>query len=108
MLLRGSGEHSGDDYELTAIVADATADCGVAAGAALVAYANAFFEDGNGFAAARERLGMAVGDEASVDAAAVLAIFNGAVRIAAATGIPLEETKVRKSVDIRDALGLEG
>lgn len=39
------------------------------------------------------------GEEASVDAA-VLAIFNAVVR--------LEEAKARMSVDIRDALGLEG
>ena len=49
-----------------------------------------------------------IGEEASVDAAVVLAIFNAVVRIADATGTPLEETKARVSVDIRDALGLEG
>ena len=108
MLLRGSGEHTGHEYDLTAIVADGAADGGVAAGAALAAYADAFFTDGSGFAAARERLQREVGEEASVDAAAVLAIFNAVVRIADATGIPLEETKARMSVDIRAALGLEG
>lgn len=108
MLLRGSGEHTGDDYDLTAIVAEGVADGGVASGAALTAYADAFFTDGSGFAAARERLRREVGEEASVDAAAVLAIFNAVVRIADATGIPLEDTKARLSVDIRDALGLEG
>ena len=108
MLLRGSGEHTGDDYDLTAIVAEGVADGGVAAGAALAAYADAFFKDGGGFVAARERLEGEVGEPASVDAAAVLAIFNAVVRIADATGIPLEETKARMSADIRDALGLEG
>ena len=49
-----------------------------------------------------------VGEEASVDAAAVLAIFNAVVRIADATGIPLEEAKARMSVDIREALSLDG
>ena len=108
MLLRGSGEHTGDDYDLTAIVAEDSADGGVAAGAALAAYADTFFRDGSGFAAARERLRREVGEEALVDASAVLAIFNAVVRIADATGIPLEETKARVSVDIRDALGLAG
>ena len=60
------------------------------------------------FAAARERLRREVGEDASVDAAGVLAIFNAVVRIADATGIPLEEAKASMSVDIRDALGLEG
>ena len=108
MLLRGSGEHTGHDYDLTAIVAEEVADGGVAAGAALAAYADAFFKNGSGFAAARERLQREVGEEASADAAAVLAIFNAVVRIADSTGIPLEEAKARMSVDIRDALGLEG
>ena len=81
---------------------------GVAAGAALAAYADAFFKDGSGFAAALERLEREVGAQATVDAAAVLAIFNAVVRIADSTGIPLEETKARVSADIRHALRLEG
>ena len=106
MLLRGSGEHTGDDYDLAAIVNDGVTDGGVAAGAALAAYADAFFEDDNGFAAARDRLQVEVGEEASVDAAATLAIFNAVVRIADSTGIPLEEAKARTSADLRDDLGL--
>ena len=106
MLLRGSGEHTGDHYDLTAIVNDGVTDGGVAAGAALVAYADAFFEDDDGFAAARDRLQVEVGEEASVDAAATLAIFNAVVRIADSTGIALEEAKARTSADLRDDLGL--
>ena len=107
MLLRGSGRHTGDDYDLTAIVAGDAADGGVAAGAALAAYADVFFEDGNGFAAARDRLKAEVGEEASVDAAATLAIFNAVVRIADSTGIPLEEAKAELSADLRGDLGLD-
>ena len=107
MLLRGSGRHTGDDYDLTAILSDRATDGGVVAGAALAAYADAFFEGGNGFAAARDRLRAEVGEEASVDAAATLAIFNAVVRIADATGIPLEEAKAELSADIRDDLGLD-
>ena len=107
MLLRGSGRHTGDDYDLTAIVTDGETDGGVAAGAALAAYADAFFEDGNGFAVARDRLEVEVGEEASVDAAATLAIFNAVVRIADSTGIPLEEAKAELSADLRGDLGLD-
>lgn len=78
---------------------------GVAAGAALTAYADAFYEDG--FAAARDRLLAEIGAEALVDAAGVLAIFNAVVRIADATGIPLEEQKARMSDDFRGALGID-
>ena len=75
MLLRGSGRHTGDDYDLSAILGDGAAGGGVAAGAALAAYADAF--------------------------------FNAVVRIADATGIPLEEAKAELSADLRGDLGLD-
>ncbi len=106
MLLRGSGEHTGENYDLTAIVDDGGSGGGVAAAGALTAYADAFFDDGQDFAAARERLHAEIGDEALVDAAGVLAIFNAVVRIADATGIPLEDQKAGMSADFRDALGI--
>ncbi len=108
MLLRGSGEHTGDDYDLTAIVDDGGSGGGVAAAAALTAYADAFFDGGQDFAAARDRLRAEIGDAALVDAAGVLAIFNAVVRIADATGIPLEDQKAEMSADFRDALGIGG
>ncbi len=80
---------------------------GVAAGEALARYAEAFCEDRDGFAAARERLHGEIGGEALVDAAGVLAIFNAVVRIADATGIPLEEQKAEMSADFRGALGID-
>lgn len=107
MLLRGSGEHTGDDYDLTAIVDEGGGSGGgVEAAAALTAYADAFFESGQDFAAARDRLQAEIGGEALVDAAGVLAIFNAVVRIADATGIPLEDQKAEMSADFRDALGI--
>ena len=107
MLLRGSGQHTGDDYDLAALVEADAGGGGVAAGEALARYADAFFEDGRGsFAAARDRLHEETGPEALVDAAGVLAIFNAVVRIADATGIPLEEQKAAMSADFRDALGI--
>ena len=107
MLLRESGQHTGDEYDLAAMVAEDGPGGGVAAGAALTAYADAFYEDGDGFAAARDRLLAEIGAEALVDAAGVLAIFNAVVRIADATGIPLEEQKARMSDDFRGALGID-
>ena len=107
MLLRGSGRHTGDDYDLGAILGDGSGGRGVDAGAALAAYADAFFEGGDGFAVARDWLKAEVGAEALVDAAATLAIFNAVVRIADATGIPLEEAKAELSADMRGDLGLD-
>lgn len=106
MLLRGSGRHTGDDYDLTAIVEEGGTGGGIAAAAALGTYADAFFDGGTGFAAARDRLHAEIGDAALVDAAGVLAIFNAVVRIADATGIPLEAQKAEMSEDFRDALGI--
>ena len=107
MLLRESGEHTGDDYELAAMVAGDGTGGGVAAGAALTAYADSFYEEGRaGFAAARNRLHEEIGGEALVDAAGVLAIFNAVVRVADATGIPLEEQKAEVSADFRGELGI--
>ncbi len=107
MLLRGSGRHTGNDYDLAAMVAEDGAGGGVAAGAALARYADTFFEHGRAvFPAARDRLHEEVGGAALVDAAGVLAIFNAVVRIADATGIPLEDEKNRISADFRDALGI--
>ena len=40
---------------------------------------------------------MEVGEEASVDAAAIVVIFNAVVRIADSTDIPLEEAKAELS-----------
>jgi hypothetical protein len=47
------------------------------------------------------------GDGGLVDAAAIVAIFNAVVRIADATGIPLEETKAEASIDIRTSLKID-
>ncbi len=89
------------------MVAARGAGGGVAAGAALARYADAFFEEGRQrFPAARDRLHGEVGGAALVDAAGVLAIFNAVVRIADATGIPLEEQKAAMSADFRGALGI--
>jgi hypothetical protein len=47
-----------------------------------------------------------VGEAALVDAAAVIAGFNGIVRIADAMGIPLEPAKVELSAEWRGPLGI--
>jgi len=48
-----------------------------------------------------------VGAEAFVDAVGVVASFNAVVRIADATGIPLEDFKLEQSRDIRAELGID-
>ena len=49
----------------------------------------------------------ALGAEGLVDAAGVIATFNAIVRVADASGIPLEQAKREASVDIRAELGID-
>jgi hypothetical protein len=63
--------------------------------------------DTNRQAAARRGVCRALGPEGLVDAAAIVASFNAVVKIADATGIPLEDYKEAATKDLRAALGLE-
>ncbi len=56
---------------------------------------------------ARVAVQAAMGDAALVDAAAVVASFNAVVKVADATGIPLEGFKADATADLRAELGLE-
>ncbi|MCY4311281.1 MAG: alkylhydroperoxidase-related (seleno)protein, partial [Rhodospirillaceae bacterium] len=73
---------------------------------ALAYFADTFFEDRTAFPIAREALQREIGDAALVDAAGVLAIYDAVVKIADATGIPLEEAKAEMSADFREDLGI--
>ena len=107
-LLRGSGEHTGDAYDFAAIAGTNTGDGGVPHGRLLIAFAEAALgRDGERLAAARDALVATMGAAALVDSAAVVAIFESAVRIADATGIPLEEPKAAQTAAIRAELGID-
>lgn len=64
-------------------------------------------DDANRQARARQSVYDALGSEGLVDAAAIVASFNAVVKIADATGIPLEDFKEAATQDLREALGLE-
>ena len=109
MLLRGSGEHDGVDYDLEAIVGETAAgDVEAVANADLLSeFAEAFYEDAEALAGSRARVLAKMGPGCLVDAAATVAIFNAVVRIADSTGIPLEDAKAEMSADIRGNLGID-
>lgn len=67
------------------------------------------FQSRDAVALSRERAQLAesTGAEAVVDAAGVVGIFSAVVRIADATGIPLEDFKAEASVEIRADLGID-
>lgn len=64
-------------------------------------------DDAERRARAREDVHRALGPAGLVDAAAIVASFNAVVKIADATGIPLEDYKAAATQDLREALGLE-
>ena len=84
---------------------DATS--GVKAGVVLAAFAEAIITGDDILAQARSAVVAALGEAAMIDAAAVVAGFNGITRIADATGIPLEPAKADETEAWRGALGIE-
>ncbi|MBL6650932.1 MAG: hypothetical protein ISP49_05020 [Reyranella sp.] len=64
-------------------------------------------DDAGALAAARTRLVAVAGIGAMIDAAAVIAGFDGITRIADATGIPLEPPKAEQTADLRTTLRLD-
>lgn len=85
---------------------DHVGDVGVPASAALLAFVNAV-ELGGDIEATRAALAGEVGAEATLEAAATIAIFNGLVRVADGTGIRLDEGVFAASVGERELLGID-
>jgi hypothetical protein len=108
MLLRASGEAGDGEVDLSAVTDGKAAErSGVAHAGELVAFAEAVVErDDLALSGARTTLRSALGDAALVDAAAVTANFQRMVRIADATGIPLDGHLEFFTEDIRNDLGL--
>ena len=74
---------------------------------AAYAFADAFYaESPAALDEARAALHAAVGDGALVDAAGIVGVYDAVVRIADATGTPLEDYKVELSAGLRDELGI--
>lgn len=105
MLLRGSGQHTGDDYSFTGIM-DGDSETGVPHGALLGRFADGVHA--GDFVAERAEIEQTLGWNALVDAAATVAIFAAVVKVADATGIPLEDFKAETSAGFRAELGIDG
>jgi hypothetical protein len=106
-LLRGSGDFTGHGYDFS-VVMDGRGDGGVPQGELLMDFGAAVLgDDPARLATCRDAVRHALGDDALADAAGVAAIFNAVVRIADATGIPLEDAKADASRDVRAAIGID-
>lgn len=64
-------------------------------------------EDTAALQRARAAVRRDLGDAAFVDACAAIASFNAVVKLADATGIPIEDWKVELTRDIRSALAID-
>ena len=80
---------------------------GVPHAALLVEFAEAALGGDTGrFQAAQNQLYATLGPEALCDAGAIVASFNAVVKIADASGIPLEEAKAEATAELREALDI--
>jgi len=105
--LRASEEKTGKRYDLSGVNGKGADDGGIDHGRLLVAFAEAVLGDDEArLDQVRRRLLDAIGPEALVDSAAVVALFNAIDRVADATGTPLEPTKSEASEDFRASLGI--
>lgn len=119
MLLRESSQamrvEGGTDGAVEAPPLDATleatvgrgGDGGVPHGEAIVRFGESVTRGTDDLPEAREALIDALGPAGFAEACSIVGIFNGLVRIADASGIPLDEGTLSASRDFRGALGLE-
>lgn len=83
-------------------------DGGITSGAGLRRYAKAILEGSDDLVAAREALSAEIGASATVQAASIVACFDGINRVADATGIRLDpESEARGASKIVEVLGFE-
>ena len=106
MLLRASSEAIGEEAAIEGAVGSAEGDGGVPSGAAMVRFAEAVTLSRSDLEESRRALLEELGAAGFVEVAATVGIFNGLVRVADSTGIPLDEVSRKISADFRDSLGL--
>lgn len=109
LLLRASSEAGGRQVDLHAVVDPArAAESGVEGAAALLELAAAMVADDEAaLEKARRRVIEDLGPAQLVDAAAVASNFERMVRIADATGIPLDDPVEILTSDLRADLGID-
>ena len=83
-------------------------DVGIPAGPELLAFTNAVELGRGDINETRRALAAVIGDQGAIEAAAIIAIFNGLVRVADGTGIQLDDGVFNASVSERDSLHING
>ena len=107
-MLRVSAQATATDVDLQAINGDAeSASVGIEFGLELMRFAEAVATgSADALRSARRDLNDAAGDAVLVDAAGVAANFQRMVRIADATGIPVDDMTTDLGRDVRRELGI--
>ena len=105
MLLRASSEKLGAEAEIDATVGRGGSG-GVPDGETLVRFAEAVCR-GEDVEGPRRGVLEAVGPAGFLEAACIVGIFNGLVRTADATGIPLDDGTLQSTREFRAELGLD-
>ena len=106
MLLRASSKAVEQDVELRATIGGHGAEL-VEHGEALLAFAEAVTWGADNIEETRRALVEFIGVEAFTEACSIVGIFNGLVRTADATGIPLDEAMKIDTQDVRQVLGID-
>ena len=109
MLLRASGEATDTNVDLGVVmVGHRPTNAEIPHGEVLLQFAEAaVIGDEDEIAAARQALLTALGPAELVDAAGVVGNFERNVRIADATGIPLDGFLEERSADFRSEIGID-
>ncbi len=107
-MLRASAHVTETEIDLDALLGDKTAaHRGIVHGQLLLSFSEAFMsDDQQRLASARTDLLNATSPELVIEAAGVAANFQRMVRIADATGIPVDDMTSPAGIAIREALGI--
>jgi len=104
MLLRASSEAIGEEALLEGTMGRGNG--GVEHGDLMARFAEAATRGSEELGSLRAQLVSALGGEKFIEVAATVGIFNGLVRVADSTGIPLDDGTLKASVGFRSELGL--
>ena len=105
MLLRANSDAIDAGADVHGAVGGSTGS--VPHGGLLMAYAEAANRDPEAARALDDDVIAVVGEAGLVDAAVIVAVFNGLVRAADGIGIPLDDGMLAATVDARAVLGLD-
>ena len=107
MLLRASGQRDDRAYELSAVTRG-HGDSGVPHSDTIRALTEATVANRwDELAGLRESAATVLGEQAMVDVLTVAAAFNGITRVADATGIPLDDSVVPATQELRAVVGID-